>query len=94
MVEANLTPQDWKGHLNWNLSGIKKGDELFQEFLDRLLVKFLETEIGSSYNQCLAMAATLQGTTVQAMLSQCQGDKGCFKYGGRNHFRRDCPKKN
>jgi hypothetical protein len=27
-------------------------------------------EIGTSYNQGLAMATTLQGTTVQAMLAQ------------------------
>ena len=49
-------------------------------------------EIGPSYNQGLAMAAALQGTTVQTMLSQCRGDKECFKYGGINHFRKDCPK--
>ena len=50
------------------------------------------TEIVPSYNQGLAMAAALQGTTVQAMLSQHPGNKECFKCGGINHFRKDCPK--
>ena len=49
-------------------------------------------EIGPSYNQGLAMAAALQGTTVQAMLSQCRGYKECFKCGYINHFTKDCPK--
>jgi hypothetical protein len=37
------------------------------------------------------MAAALQVTTIQAMLLQCRGDKECFKYGGIDHFRKDCP---
>ena len=37
------------------------------------------TEIGPSYNQDLAMAAALRGTTVQAILSQRLGNKACFK---------------
>jgi hypothetical protein len=49
-------------------------------------------EIGPSYTQGLAMAAAFEGTTVQAMLSQNQGYKECFKYGGINHFRKDCLK--
>jgi hypothetical protein len=36
-IEANLTPQDWKGDPSGSLSGTKQGDELFQEFGDRLL---------------------------------------------------------
>ena len=38
MVEANLTPQDWKGALSGSLSGMEQGpDEPPQEFVDRLL---------------------------------------------------------
>ena len=43
VVEANLTPQDWKGALSGSLSGIEQGpdepgpDEPPQEFVDRLL---------------------------------------------------------
>jgi hypothetical protein len=44
------------------------------------------TEIVPSYNQGLAMAAALQGTTVQAMLSQHQGYKECFNYDGHKSF--------
>jgi hypothetical protein len=48
-----------------------------------------ETE--PSYNQGLAMAAALQGTTVQAMLSQRQGNKGYFKCGGLGHLKNNFP---
>ena len=51
------------------------------------------TEIGPSYNQGLATSVALQGSTVQPMLSYHRGDKECVKYGGKNHFRKYCPKK-
>jgi hypothetical protein len=38
------------------------------------------------------MATALQGTTVQAMFSQKQGNKMCFKCGGLGHFKNDCPR--
>jgi hypothetical protein len=49
-------------------------------------------EIGPSSNQGLAFAASLQGTTVQAMLSQKQGNNECFKCGSLGYFKSDCPK--
>ena len=33
-IEANLTPQDWKGDLSGSLSGIKQGDELKNLWVD------------------------------------------------------------
>ena len=50
-----------------------------------------ETE--PSYNQGLAMAAALQRTTVQAMLSHKWSNKGCFKCGGLGCFKNNCPRK-
>jgi hypothetical protein len=49
-------------------------------------------EIGPSCNKGLAMTAALQGTTVQAMLSQKRRNKVCFKCGGFGHFKNDCPR--
>ena len=49
-------------------------------------------DIGPSYNQSLALATALQGTTVQAMLSQKRGNNACFKCGSLGHFKNDCPK--
>jgi hypothetical protein len=37
---------------------------IYQGFNEKQLVEFLETEIGSSYNQGLTMAAAFQETTV------------------------------
>ena len=35
VVEANLSPQDWKGDLSGSLSGMRQGPgEPFQEFVD------------------------------------------------------------
>ena len=48
-------------------------------------------EIGPSHNQGLAMAAALQGTTIQGILSQRRGNKRCFKCGSLGHFKSDCP---
>ena len=37
------------------------------------------------------MAAALQGTTIQGILSQRRGNKRCFKCGSLGRFKSDCP---
>jgi hypothetical protein len=65
VVEANLTPQpkDWKVDLSGSLSGIKQGDEPFQEFVDELIKaagrifgdrNWTLVQSGSGYGCCLA----------------------------------------
>lgn len=44
-------------------------------------------EIGLSGNLGLAFVLDLQATTVQAMLSQKQGNKVCFRCGSLNQFK-------
>ena len=126
-----------KGDLSESLGSIQQGrDEIFQDFVDRLLkaasrilgdsrirntfltqlayenansawhgtirphkghtdlAGFIRlcAEIGPLYNQGLALATALQGTTVQAMLALIWGNKVCFKCGGLGHFKNDCPR--
>ena len=126
-----------KGDLGGSLASIRQGpDELYQNFVDRLLIAasrilgdsdtgspfimqlayenantvcraaiqlhkgqtdlagyiHLCAEIGPSSNHGLALTTALQGTTVQAMLSQKQGNYACFKCGSLGHFKNDCPK--
>ena len=63
----------------------------YKEQMDLAGYICLCAEIGPLYNQGLAMAAALQGTTVQVILSQKRGIKSCFKCGGLGHFSYDCP---
>ena len=64
----------------------------YKEQIDLAGYICLCAEIGPLYNQGLAMATALQGTTVEAILSQRQGNKVCFKCGGLGHFKSDCPR--
>jgi hypothetical protein len=126
-----------KGDLDGSLDSIRQGpDELYQDFVDRLLnaasrilgdsqmgIPFIMqlayenanaachsairphkgqtdlagyiwlcAEIGLPYNQGLALATALQGTTVQPVLAQKQGNNTCFKCGSLGHSKNDCPK--
>lgn len=38
------------------------------------------------------MAAAVQGTTEQVMVSQYRGDRNCFRCGGSGYFKSDYPK--
>ena len=127
-----------QGNLDESLASIQQGpDELYQNFVDRLLIEAsrilgnsnmrspfilqlayenanatccavyltaqradvdlagfvcLCAEIGPAGNQGFAFTAALQGTTIQAMLSQKRGNNECFKCGSLCHFKSDCPK--